>query len=66
MKNSLNRLSLMGLASWAKFRRPYGTELGTVVLTQTLERRILSRPALKLMIKVLLFLGALKRFYPAA
>ena len=26
-----------GLTSWAKFRRPCGTELGTVVLTQTLK-----------------------------
>ena len=35
MKNSLNKITLMGLASWAKFRRPCGTELGRVVLTQT-------------------------------
>ena len=57
MKNSLNRSTLMGLASWAKFRkfrRPYGTELGMVVFTQTLEPRILSMPALKRLIKVLL------------
>ena len=33
-----------GLTSWAKFRRPCGTELGTVVLTQTLKP---SSPLLK-------------------
>jgi hypothetical protein len=26
MKNSLNRLTLIGLSSWAKFSRPCGTE----------------------------------------
>ena len=26
-----------GLTAWAKFRRPCGTELGAVVLTQTLQ-----------------------------
>jgi hypothetical protein len=27
----------LGLSSWAKFRRPCGTELGTMILTQTLK-----------------------------
>jgi len=30
---SANLLALMGLASWAKFSRPSGTELGNGVLT---------------------------------
>jgi hypothetical protein len=31
------RLTLIGLASWAKFSRPSGTEFGNDVFTRTLE-----------------------------